>query len=107
RKLVDAQEQERARIGRELHDDVNQRLAMVSVELDQIQQSPTTVQSRVQDLRNELRQISDDVQAIAHDLHSSKLEYLGAVAGMRSWCKEGAERQKIAVGLRRSSTGSL
>jgi len=107
RKLVDAQEQERARIGRELHDDVNQRLAMVSVELDQIQQSPTTVQSRVQDLRNELRQISDDVQAIAHDLHSSKLEYLGAVAGMRIWCKEVADRHKIEIGFRSDATGSL
>ena len=34
---------------------------------------------------------------MSHDLHSSKLEYLGAVAGMKSWCKEFAERQKMEI----------
>jgi signal transduction histidine kinase len=42
-------------------------------------------------------EISVDVQALSHDLHSSKLEYLGVVAGIRSWCKEFAERQKIEI----------
>jgi PAS domain S-box-containing protein len=41
RKLIEAQEQERARIGRELHDDINQRLAMLAVELDQLQDDPS------------------------------------------------------------------
>jgi PAS domain S-box-containing protein len=107
RKLIDSQEQERARIGRELHDDINQRLAMLSVELDRLQQSPTELQSRVSELRKELRQISHDVQAISHDLHSSKLEYLGAVAGMKSWCKEVAGRHKIEVAFRNDLSGSL
>lgn len=97
RKLIEGQEQERARIGRELHDDVSQRLAMLSVALEQLGDTPTEVHSRVQEIREELRQISDDVQAISHDLHSSKLEYLGAIAGMKSWCKEVAERQKIEI----------
>ena len=107
RKLVDAQEQERARIGRELHDDINQRLAMLSVELDQLQESPPGVQIRVQELRNELREISHDVQSISHDLHSSKLEYLGAMAGMKSWCKEVADRHKIEIAFRSDASGSL
>ena len=107
RKLVDAQEQERARIGRELHDDINQRLAMLSVELDQLQESPPAVQIRVQELRNELREISHDVQSISHDLHSSKLEYLGAMAGMKSWCKEVADRHKIEIAFRSDASGSL
>ena len=97
RRLIAAQEQERARIGRELHDDVNQRIAMLSVKLEQLQQSPAELQSRVQELRKELRQISDDVRAISHDLHSSKLEYLGVIAGMKSWCREVAERYKSEV----------
>lgn len=96
RKLIEAQEQERARIGRELHDDINQRLAMLEVELEQ-PQDPSEFQKRVQRFRVELRQISDDVQALSHDLHSTKLEYLGVVAGMKSWCKEFAERQKMDV----------
>ena len=97
RRLIDAQEQERARIGRELHDDINQRLAMLAIEMDQLQENPSELQSRVQDLRRQLTEISDDVQALSHELHSSKLEYLGVVAGMKSWCKEFAERQKMEV----------
>ena len=107
RKLIDAQEQERSRIGRELHDDINQRLAMVSVELEQLRQSPAELRSRVQELRKELRQISDDVQAISHDLHSSKLELLGVIAGMKSWCREVAERHKIEVAFRSDFPGNL
>jgi len=97
RKLIEAQEQERARIGRELHDDINQKLAMLTVELGQLQDDPSDVPSRAQQLRNELAQISDDVQALSHELHSSKLEYLGVAAGIRSWCKEFGERQKFEV----------
>jgi PAS domain S-box-containing protein len=107
RKLVAAQEQERTRIGRELHDDITQRLAMLSVELERLQQSPAELQSHVQELRKELRQISDDVQAMSHDLHSSKLEYLGAVPGMKSWCKEIADRCQIEVAFRSDFSGYL
>jgi PAS domain S-box-containing protein len=97
RKLIESQEQERARIGRELHDDINQRLAMLAVELEQLEENPSEIQSRVQELRKQTSEISEDVQAISHELHSSKLEYLGVVAGMKSWCKEFGERQKMEV----------
>ena len=97
RKLIAAQEQERSRIGRELHDDITQRLAMVAVELERLQQHPSGDQSSVQGLRQEVTEISNDVQALSHDLHASKLEYLGVVAGIKSWCKEFAERQRIEI----------
>jgi PAS domain S-box-containing protein len=97
RKLIAAQEQERARIGRELHDDINQQLAMLAVELDQLQENPSESQSRLQELRKRTAEISNDVEALSHDLHSSKLEYLGVVAGIKSWCKEFADRQKIEI----------
>jgi PAS domain S-box-containing protein len=97
RKLIEAQEQERTRIGRELHDDVTQRLALLAVELAQLEHDPSDVQSRVGKLRKEITEISNDVQALSHELHSSKLEYLGVVAGIRSWCKEFGERQKMKI----------
>ena len=100
RKLIESQERERTRIGRELHDDINQRLAMLAVELAQLGEDPQTLRNRVQNLRSEVAEISNDVQALSHELHSSKLEYLGAVAGMRSWCKEFAEHHKMEVGFR-------
>ena len=97
RKLLEAQEKERARIGRELHDDINQRLAMLAIELEQLRENPSEIRSRVQELRKQTTEISDDVQALSHELDSSKLERLGAIGGMRSWCREFGERQGIQV----------
>ena len=104
RKLVKAQEQERARIGRELHDDISQRLAMLAIELDQLREkqndSPSEVRGHIQELQQLTADISSSVHALSHDLHSSKLEYLGVVAGIKSWCKEFGERQGIQVECR-------
>jgi signal transduction histidine kinase len=97
RKLIASQEQERTRIGRELHDDINQRLAMLAVELEQLKENPSEIESRVQELRKSMAELSNDVQAMSHDLHSSKLEYLGVVAGIKSWCKEFGERQAMEI----------
>ena len=107
RKLIESQEQERTRIGRELHDDINQRLAMLGVELGQLLENPSEVQNRVQELRKQATELSNDVQALSHDLHSSKLEYLGVVAGMKSWCKEFAERQKIDLDCKTAVSSPL
>jgi signal transduction histidine kinase len=100
RKLLEAQEKERARIGRELHDDVTQRLAMLAIELEQLEDNPSEVRSRVQELRKQTTEISNDVQALSHELHSSKVEYLGAVRGMKSWCNEFGERQGLQIEFR-------
>lgn len=97
RKLIESQEQERARIGRELRDDINQRLAMLAVEIDQLQDNPSEIKSRVQELRKQTIGIWNDVLALSHELHASKLEYLGAIKGMKSWCKEFGERQGIQI----------
>jgi len=97
RKLIEAQEQERARIGRELHDDINQRLAMLSVEIEQLREKPSDMNGLVHEFRRQIGELSSDVQALSHDLNSSKLEYLGAVAGIRSWCREFAERNKLEI----------
>ena len=96
-KLITAQEQERSRIGRELHDDVNQRLALLAIEIAQLQNNPSDFQNCVQHLQKTTVEISDDVQALSHELHSAKLEYLGVVAGIKGWCKEFGERQKLKI----------
>lgn len=97
RKLIEAQEQERRRIGRELHDDINQRLAMLQIELEKLRDNPGEIATRVQELLKTTREISSDVQALSHELHSSKLEYLGVARGMKSWCKEFAQRQEMEI----------
>ena len=98
--LIETQEKERHRIARELHDDINQRLSMLALEPEQMQSNPSEVGSRLQELRKQAIEISDDVQALSHELHSSKLQYLGVVAGIKSWCKEFGARQKIEIECR-------
>jgi PAS domain S-box-containing protein len=97
RKLIEAQEKERARIARELHDDVGQRLAIASIELDQLRAKPSEIDARGQELSKLIKEISIDIQALAHDLHPSRFEYLGAVAGMKGWCMEFAKRHGLAL----------
>jgi signal transduction histidine kinase len=105
--LITAQEQERTRIGRELHDDISQRLALLGVELQQLQDNPSELPRHVKALREELGEISNDVQGLSHELHSSKLEYLGVGAGIKSWCKEFSERQQLEVAFTNEVSGVL
>lgn len=107
RKLIEAQEQERARIARELHDDINQRLAMLAVELDQLRDNPSDFKNRVKELHRAMAEISDDVQGLSHELHSSKLAYLGVVSGIKSWCKEFAARHKMEIDFKSEVSSAL
>jgi PAS domain S-box-containing protein len=107
RRLIEAQEQERARIGRELHDDINQRLAMLAIELQQLQDHPADLGRRLQELRKHTIEISNDVQALSHEFHPSKLEYLGVVAGIKSWCREFGKRQRIEIEFQSNVAGIL
>ena len=100
-KLIEAQEKERTRIARELHDDINQRIALLAIELEQLQKSNSSLDGegrrRMTDLRQRTTEIGIEVQAISHRLHSSKLEILGLVSACRSFCREVAERHKVTV----------
>jgi len=101
RKLIEAQEQERARIARELHDDISQRLAMLAIGLDELRTKhddlPCKVRGGMYELEQQTKDISADLHALSHELHSSKLEYLGLVRSLRSWCEEFSERQKLEI----------
>jgi signal transduction histidine kinase len=100
-RLIAAQEQEKQRIARELHDDVVQRLALLSLELEGVQEDIPDVASelrtRIGALGNQTTQIVEDVQLLSHELHSSKLEYLGIVRATKHFCKEYSERQKVEI----------
>ena len=100
RRLIIAQEQERTRIARELHDDIGQRLALLANGLQQVQQdSPNLpeVRRRVEKLEKQTFEIAADIQSLSHELHSSKLEYLGIARAMRSFCKEFSKQQKVEI----------
>jgi PAS domain S-box-containing protein len=101
RRLIEAQEQERTRIARELHDDINQGIAMLAIELEQLKQDQpgigAEVRSRIDALGHRVVEIGKDVQGISHRLHSSKLEYIGLVAACKGFCKEFREQQKVEI----------
>jgi PAS domain S-box-containing protein len=100
-RLLEAQEAERARIARELHDDISQRLALLSVGFEQLQRSSpdsaSALRGSIDALHRQTLDIASDVQALSHELHSSKLQVLGVVPAMRGFCSEIAERQKVDV----------
>jgi PAS domain S-box-containing protein len=101
RNLLEAQEQERRRIGRELHDDINQRLALLAVEIDRMKEvSPVTygeLRNRMDELGKRTSEISAVVQSLSHELHSSRLEYVGLVSAMRGLCKEVSDKHKVEI----------
>ena len=101
RRLIEAQEQERTRIARELHDDFGQRLALLTIALEQLQQNPpdlpAEVRSRMGELRKQTSEIATDIQSLSHELHSSRLEYVGIAAAMRGFCQEFGEQQRVEI----------
>jgi len=98
-KLIEAQEEERSRIARELHDDICQRLALLSMELEQANRGSNGSSSslKIEEIRRHCAQIAGDVQALSHKLHSSKLEYLGLAAAIRSFCREFSQQHNVTV----------
>src|SRR5882757_2551483 len=100
RRLIEAQEQERTRISRELHDDIGQRLALLAIKLAHLQQSPpnsSELRTRMGRLQKQTSEIATDIQSLSHELHSSKLEYLGIAVAMRGFCQEFGEQQKVEI----------
>jgi signal transduction histidine kinase len=101
RRLIEAQEKERTRIARELHDDISQRLALLAIGLDQFRKRffdlPVEPLHCIGELRDKSRDIARDVQSLSHGLHSSKLEYLGIAVAMRAFCQEFSDRQNVEV----------
>jgi PAS domain S-box-containing protein len=100
-RLIDAQEEERKRIAREIHDDYNQRLAVLAIDLEElaehIGESPAEVRQRLHQLWDRVSKLGADLHSLSHRLHSSTLENLGLVAGTRAFCQEFAEQQGIEV----------
>jgi len=98
-RLIRAQEVERSRIGRELHDDLSQQVALLAFGLSQLSKRLPTHKLRVEVLRllEGTKRLSDDVHRLSHELHSSVLDHLGLVAAAQSLCDEVSRQQKVFV----------
>lgn len=100
--LLEAQEKERRYIAQELHDDINQRLALLSIGLQRLAQklssdSAAQLRARADELLNRTNNISSDIHLLSHQLHSSSLEYLGLVSAIEEFCKEMASVRDVEI----------
>jgi PAS domain S-box-containing protein len=104
RRLLEAQESERSRIARDLHDDIGQRLALLSVGLGQLKglqpDASREVLSELDALQKQTAEIITDVQAMSHELHPPRLLLLGIVAAMRGFCREVAAQKHVEIDFR-------
>jgi two-component system sensor histidine kinase UhpB len=104
-KLIEAQEQERSRIARDLHDDVNQRLASASIELSALRRTvDEKSRAGLDHLQNELIALSEDVRHISHNLHPSLLRETGLKAALGSLCSSQRHRNGPAIDLHVAAT---
>jgi PAS domain S-box-containing protein len=101
RKMMTAQEADRTRIARELHDDIGQSLAVLKIQMlragQPVSGNPEMTHASLKDLSTKLERIINKVGRLSHNLHSSELELLGLVAAVKSHCRECSEQLRIPI----------
>lgn len=100
-KLIGRQEEERRRLSRELHDHLNQRLAMLEVDVQRAENelpvADSPLRGRLSSVRSQVAELSDDVRRVAYQLHPSSLDHLGLAVALRSYCADFARREIMQV----------
>lgn len=100
-RLIDAQESERTRIARDLHDDINQRLALLMIELEELEGISLQTREGISQLKNKLQaratEILNGVATICHELHPQVLELLSFTAALQSLCREYSDHHKVRI----------
>jgi len=100
-RLIHAQEEERTRIARELHDDISQRMAFLQIGLEHIEQTMPVLRSsdrkQLHNLAEIASEISTDLHGMSHQLHPAKLELQGLVSTMSSFCREFSSQHEFQV----------
>jgi signal transduction histidine kinase len=101
RRLIEAQEEERKRIARDVHDDYSQRLALLAIDVEklggEVGDSSQGTQQQLREFFERISELGADMHSLSHQLHSSTLDNLGLVAGVRAFCKEFAETEHVQV----------
>jgi len=96
--FVHAQEQERYRIARELHDNILQRLTLLGLNLDELRAASLVfTKTPLNRLYEQISDISKGIRDLSHDLHPFMLEYLGLPRALRKLCRDAGARCGITI----------
>jgi signal transduction histidine kinase len=98
--LMTAQEEERRRVSRELHDSLCQKLASLALEVENLAVAlppPATTRARLQALGARAMEVSEEARHIAYELHPSVLDDLGLVVSLQALCDDFAKAEKMRV----------
>jgi len=112
-RLISVQEEERTRIARDLHDDVSQQLAAVSIMLSGLKRkigdrgSEPEIQRAVTTLQDRTSTLADAIRNISHELHPSVLEHAGLVATLRRYCADVEEHHPLTVTFSAGNHGEV
>ena len=98
-KLITAREEERKRIARDLHDDLNQRLALLSIEMHLLgrMEKDSEAKEKIETITTLLTDVSSEVHKLSHQLHPANLEQLGLVTATRALCQAFSKRGALSV----------
>jgi len=100
-RLINACEEERRRIASELHDDIGQRLSLISLDLDVMQQefleNESAPHPSLQEPLEELSEVITDVHNLSHQLHSSKLQTLGLDVAVKEVCRQLGRQHDVEI----------
>jgi PAS domain S-box-containing protein len=107
-RLTRAQEEERARIARDLHDDAGQRLALLSIDLEQLKQASADLKSslthQLEALVRAASEIASDIHNVSRRLHPSQVELLGLRTALTNFCRDFAARNEMEIEFQDSGT---
>lgn len=102
-RLIDVQEAERRRISRELHDDLNQKIATLSMSISRLKRKVPLqdgeLVAELDQLRETANGLTDEVRRLSHQLHPAVLEHLGLVPALESYITSFRDEEQIAVQL--------
>ena len=112
RRLIEAQDEERAHIARELHDDLSQRMALLQINLEQFEQDATDLSAqgsqRLHKVSELALEVSSSIHDLSHQLYPSKLDTLGLLPSLNSFCRDFGKQYNLQLQfLHKGVTGSI
>src|SRR5262249_47191840 len=110
-KLLRAQDHERESLARELHDDIGQRISLLSVSLDELQSGLSSEMERERSLTsallNDTHSLASDIHDLSHQLHSSTLRQMGLQVALKSLCRNATRQHHVDVELRSDNISGI